>query len=353
MLIAPATAASRSSARSRLWMLVKLLISVGLLYLLLTRIDLGDLWTRIRSASPAWLAASLVVYTVMIVLSVWRWQLLLGAQRVRLGFAILFSSYLVALFYNNFLPSNIGGDVFRVADTARPAGSKTRATTVILVDRVIGLLALGLVAALGSTLGLEMTTTHGLPAAWTTWLWAGFAAAVIATAPAILTPGLFMRLLRPLTIIHPEWVGDRLEQITEALTQFRARRDAVIVCFLTAFAVQAFFVVYYAAIAKALGVPVSFWDLAVIVPLSFLVQMMPVSINGFGVREAAFSFFFTRLGFPLASALAVSLVGTGVQMLFSLSGAAVHVARRSSPTAGDLPGTNRHLHEHPQEAPVS
>jgi hypothetical protein len=81
--------------------------------------------------------------------------------------------------------------------------------------------------------------------------------------------------------------------------------------------------------------------------------MMPVSINGFGVREAAFSFFFTRLGFPLASALAVSLVGTGVQMLFSLSGAAVHVARRSSPTAGDLPGTNRHLHEHPQEAPVS
>ena len=50
------------------------------------------------------------------------------------------------------------------------------------------------------------------------------------------------------------------------------------------------------------------WDLAVIVPLSFIVQMLPVSVNGFGVREATFSFYFTRVGLSMESALLVSLV---------------------------------------------
>jgi len=58
------------------------------------------------------------------------------------------------------------------------------------------------------------------------------------------------------------------------------------------------------------------------------VQMLPVSVNGFGVREATFSFYFTRVGLPIESALLVSLVGTALIMLFSLTGAAVYVGRR-------------------------
>ena len=44
--------------------------------------------------------------------------------------------------------------------------------------------------------------------------------------------------------------------------------------------------------------PITVWDLAVIVPISFVVQMLPLSVNGFGLREATFSFYFTRLGPP-------------------------------------------------------
>jgi glycosyltransferase 2 family protein len=74
-------------------------------------------------------------------------------------------------------------------------------------------------------------------------------------------------------------------------------------------------------------VPVSPWHMAVVVPISFLVQMLPISVNGFGVREATFSFYFTRLGLPIEAALVVSLVGAGLVMVFSLSGAAVYVTR--------------------------
>ena len=86
--------------------------------------------------------------------------------------------------------------------------------------------------------------------------------------------------------------------------------------------------VFYAAVAYALHIAIGPWDLAVIVPLSFVIQMVPVSINGFGVREAAFTLYFSRLRLPIESALLVSLVPTALVMLFSLSGAAIYVGRR-------------------------
>ena len=62
-----------------------------------------------------------------------------------------------------------------------------------------------------------------------------------------------------------------------------------------------------------------------LVPLSFVVQMAPVSVNGFGVREATFGVYFTRLGLPLESALAVSLIGAVLIMVFSLTGAVAYL----------------------------
>ena len=62
-------------------------------------------------------------------------------------------------------------------------------------------------------------------------------------------------------------------------------------------------------------------------PLSFIVQLLPVSVNGFGVREATFSFYFTRIGQPIESALLMSLVAQALVMLFSLTGAAVYISR--------------------------
>ncbi len=77
-----------------------------------------------------------------------------------------------------------------------------------------------------------------------------------------------------------------------------------------------------------MGIPIGFAELAVIVPISFIVQMLPVSMNGFGVREATFGFYFSRLGLPLESALLVSFMGAALIMIFSLSGGVAYMARQ-------------------------
>src|SRR5436190_20603228 len=160
-----------SPARRRALILFKLAVSVALLALLFSKIDAGRLWTTARRASLPWLGAGLAVYLVNVLASVWRWRILLEAQAVDVPGATLLGSFLVALFFNNFLPSNIGGDVVRIRDTAREARSKTLATIVVLTDRVIGLIGLALVAALGATMAAG---GRGAPPIWPTWLWAGF-----------------------------------------------------------------------------------------------------------------------------------------------------------------------------------
>ena len=325
----PPASASNPLHPGRRYTLValKLGVSLILLWILFARIDVGKLWAGTHTASIPWLIAALAIYATSVAASVWRWRLLLDAQDVHVATNRLAGSYLVALFFNNFLPSNIGGDVIRIRDTARPAGSKTLATAVVLVDRGLGLMGLVLVAACGASLAAGGATRGALPIV-PAWLWAGFLFGAGLSAPAVLAPAGFGRMLQPLRIIHPEWIDNRIEKITGVLSRFRNRPGALAGCFGGAVFVQAATVVFYAAVAYALHIAIGPWDLAVIVPLSFVIQMVPVSINGFGVREAAFTLYFSRLRLPIESALLVSLVPTALVMLFSLSGAAVYVGRR-------------------------
>ena len=307
------------------WMLVaKIAVSVLLLWLLFSQIDVGRLWTYARRASPVWLLAALALYFVAACISVARWGRLLHTQHVPIPDSRLMKSYLVSMFYNNFLPSNIGGDVIRIADTAKAAGSRTLATTIVFVDRLVGLMGLAFVAAIGATTARVRPPGPVGPAA----LWGGLGAVTIACAPALMKPEALEWLLRPLRVIHAEWIDKRVEHLKTALEKFRAGLATLVLCFVASIGVQVALVFFYVAIARSMGIPISAWNLATIVPISFIVQMLPVSINGFGLREATFGFYFTHLGLPLESALIVSFVGAALMMLFSISGAVVQFSER-------------------------
>src|SRR3954453_4906581 len=251
---------------------LKVIVSLGLLYLLFSRVDVSRLWGVARQASPAWLVMALVLYLAMVLSSAVRWGVLLRAQHVRLPFSFLTQSFLVATFFNNFLPSNIGGDVIRITDSAKAAGSKTLATTVVLIDRGLGVLGLALMAATGATMMQRMAVGPVGPR----MLWAGFGLGAMIATPALLMPETTTKLLQPLRVFHQEWVDERIAKLTYALTRFKETPAALVGCFAGAIVVQGLLVVFYVAIARSIAIPIGFAELAVIVPVSFIVQMLPV-----------------------------------------------------------------------------
>src|SRR5262249_51420017 len=150
------------------------------------------------------------------------------------------------------------------------------------------------VAALGSTLSTRLSgaTSPVDPSL----LWIALAGGLLVAVPALIAPQRVGRLLSPLRAVHQEWVDERLDRLTSALARFKGAPAALVGCFAGSIGVQVVLVGFYAAIARALHLQVPTFHLAVLIPLSFIVQMMPLSVNGLGVREWVFGSYFTRVG---------------------------------------------------------
>jgi glycosyltransferase 2 family protein len=302
----------------------KLLLSVGLMAFVLRDTSLTSLWNMFRRVQPSWILAAMSMHGLVLAVSVWRWHVLLGAQHVRVPARTLAESFWVALFFNNFLPSNIGGDVVRIADTSRPAGSKTLATMVILVDRVLGLFALTSVGAMGALSARAM----GIDIPGTLWIEIGALATLALCVLLFFAPSVLDLALSPVRALGHPWVVEKLVTLQETLARFRARPSALAGALAGALIVQAVVVAFYTLTARSLSIPLPLVMAGVLVPVAMVVQMAPVSINGFGLREAVFSFFFVRFGLSVEAAVAVSLLGTALIMLFSLGGGALFLLRR-------------------------
>lgn len=308
--------------------LVRFGISAALLYVVLRSIDLPAFLDRVTSMNPAWIALALAAYVTTMSVSVWRWNRLLRAQHIDVAKRQLTESMWVSMFFNNFLPSNIGGDVVRITDTAPAAGSKTLATTVVLVDRVLGLSALVVVAASGALVA-HMLGVH-VPGA--RWLWIasalGAAIAICVIAMPHLVGNAVGHALRPIRAMNKPWLTERAQRLEDAVIRFRNAPGALAGAFGGALVVQITIVAFYLLTAEGLSVPLPIFLGAVLIPVSLVVQMAPVSINGFGVREAVFAFFFRRFGLPTDAAVALSLVSTGMVMGLSLVGGLMFLRRR-------------------------
>jgi uncharacterized membrane protein YbhN (UPF0104 family) len=160
------------------------------------------------------------------------------------------------------------------------------------------------------------------------WLWIGCGALVAAAILVIAMPDFVGHLFAPLRALRNPWVTERAQRLEEAVMRFGKAPRVLAGAFGAAIVVQVAIVAFYLLTAKGLSVPLPLLLGAVLIPVSLAVQMAPISINGFGVREAVFAFFFRRFGLPPDAAVALSLVSTGMVMGLSLVGGLLFVKRR-------------------------
>jgi uncharacterized protein (TIRG00374 family) len=308
---------------------VKVGVSLALLAYLLSTTDLGALIRRIRSGDMLLLAGAVAIYILTIALATWRWRLLLSAQGYRATMGHLSASYLVATFFNNFLPSNVGGDVIRVRDSSRLTGSTTASLAVVAIDRILGLGALYLLAVLAYVFGGP--TVRGLAGALPALVALGIVFAVMGYV--YVTPGVAGKLMSVSRLDASPWIRERFEVAQSAVHVYREQVAVVWLAFAASVALQALVVCYYYEVARSLRIALPLSACFLVVPLCTLVQTVPVSFNGWGIRESVFIVYFRQLGLSRDSALAFSLVGAGLIVILSLSGAVVWSSRTAPPDA--------------------
>jgi hypothetical protein len=301
-------------------------VSFALLGYLLSTTDLGALLRRVREGDVLLLGAAVGLYVAMLALSTWRWRLLLAVQGFPTSLRALTASYLIATFFNNFLPSNIGGDVVRVRDSSRLTGSTTTSLAVVAIDRIIGLGALYALALLAFVFGGSQV--RHLAGARVVLLGLGLVFAALALV--FLRPGIARRLMALSGLSARPWAQAHFETVQASVHVYRNQIGAILKALAASLALQTIVVFYYWSVAHALRIPLPLAACFLMVPLCTLVQTVPISFNGWGVRESVFAVYFGQIGLSRDSALAFSLVGAGLIVLLSLSGAVVWTSRRTS-----------------------
>jgi glycosyltransferase 2 family protein len=305
---------------------VKLGVSFALLGYLLSTTDLVALLQRVREGDVLLLGTAVALYAAMLGLSTWRWRLLLAVQGFPASLRALSASYLIATFFNNFLPSNIGGDVVRVRDSSKLTGSTTTSLAVVAIDRILGLGALYALALFAFALGgAQVRLLAGARV-----VLIGLGLVFLGLGVVFLRPGIARRLMALSGLASRAWAQAQFETVQASVNAYRDQIGAVLLALAASLALQTIVVLYYWSVAHALRIPLPLGACFLMVPLCTLVQTVPVSFNGWGVRESVFIVYFGQIGLSRDSALAFSLVGAGLIVLLSLSGAVVWTSRRTS-----------------------
>lgn len=281
---------------------------------------------KLRSLVPVWdpstialLAGGIAFTTLGIVLSAYRWQRVLAAMQLPSRLRPLLQAYLASQFLSNFLPSTIGGDALRVTRLSalsrdENGGGTPAAFASVVLDRMSGWLILPVLCIAGllinpSLLHLGRSSRAALAISLAALV------ALVAVVAAAGSPHLGGRLAG-----HDSWLRF-LGAVHLGLARMARRPGAALQVVVASVVYQLAIVAAGILAAKAIGIHIGPTALLAFIPVVSIVQVLPVTVGGLGVREGAFTLFLQPLGVPAGQAIALGLAMYAMHLIASLLGA--------------------------------
>jgi glycosyltransferase 2 family protein len=311
-----------------LFNLFKIAVSLGLIVYLLSLVDLQALWQLIVGADFWLLLLALGLYIGAITLGCVKWVMLLQPLQMSAPFSELLAYTFVGLFFGNVLPSNLGGDVVRAYDLATATRRPEDAAISVLVDRLMGLVAYFAAAVVMAVVTLLLLGGSMEMETIIVWVLIGFGALLFGLAllfsRRLTMRGAFLFDLPLLRAFRPTAL-----RIFHALQAYRNSYGTLVRALTVSLAVMLLSSVVQLTIGRALGLAIPALYFFLFNPLIAFVLVVPVSVNGIGLKEAAFVFFFGLVGVARSEALSISLVFHAIIVASSLPGGLLWLRRRS------------------------
>lgn len=307
--------------------LLKLFFSVGMLVFIfrkvLQRDGAEDLVARLSELHWAWVVAAVLMQLIAIGFSTVRWQRLLVGQGILASWRFLSGSIMIARFWGAFTPGGFTGfGGWRIYDVAKHTGKTARATATIGVEMILGQLAFGVVVMAGSLFGMRFIGTDGV-----LLVNAVFLSIIVIGIAFLAQPQLFLFFTR----FVPEGIRARVQTLIDAVGAYRGKAGLLTQAAALGVGTHAFNNLIYVCAARALGVELSLGEVFFASSLQILATLIPASINGIGLREAAAVALYTSpaIGLPLAVAVLIPTLGFACEMFVSAFGGLIFLLRKS------------------------
>jgi len=307
---------------------LKAVISLGLLGYL---IYLADPLKILEVLDQVWyengiiylsVAAGLFLLSLM-VLS-FRWQILVSGYGLSIPTRLLFKYYLIGLFFNNFLPTGIGGDVLRIYNLIQSSGDRTVSFASVMTERLLGISST-LILALISVLILREEFRNNL----TLYIILGMIALVvlffvIAFSEKLATP--IANLTKKITFLR---LGERIQKFLDAIRFYSGSKIIYLKIFVVSLFGQILIIIKAYCLGLALGIEVNIIYMFLVVPITIILSMLP-SINGIGFRDGGYVILLAKVGVSKAAALSLSFLTLFIPILISISGGILFMLQKKA-----------------------
>jgi glycosyltransferase 2 family protein len=286
---------------------------------ILWKIDVGRSAHIIASARLAYFLLAVAIMVATIWPMAWRWQLLLRAKGIDDSLGWLTRAYFVSYTAGQVIPSSVGGDAFRIYETAkRHPGRTGQIAGSVLLERALGGVATLVLAAVGFGIAVGSYDVGA-------YVWIELGLVLAAAAGCVL---LFSRSARPflrrfVPLLRRVWLERPVRSVYESIHDYRRNVRLLVGVCLATVGIQAVRVIAIWSAGEAVGIDLSPRPYFVMGPLLFLVMLIPVTISGLALRESFFVSFLGKLSVSADKAFAAGFVFFAVTLGMSLIGAGI------------------------------
>jgi uncharacterized protein (TIRG00374 family) len=301
----------------------KLAVSGLLIGYLLGKLDLSVICGYVKAAKFSWIIIAVCLLGIGRLITGWRWRVLLNVQGIHIPFPTILSFLFVSNFFNTFLPSTIGGDTMRASDSSRHSRLPAESITTIVVERMMGICALATIAFVSFLYGIG-SDRNLLPFFWPVTL-----LVVLTYAALILT--LNRRLAEfaaaALGKTRLKGLSRRIRKVSSVLSELKQDKASMMKAGLLSLLLQVNVIIFTYVAALSVNLRIPLIDFFVIVPIILVILILPVSINGIGLRENAYALMFA--GYITGEeAVALSWVLLALSLFLGGVGGIFYIGRR-------------------------
>jgi uncharacterized membrane protein YbhN (UPF0104 family) len=299
--------------RRYLWLFLRLLFVAAVFAFILSRLDLPAFAEQVRSLNPLYIVPGVVLSIAALALASLRLKIIVNVVAPGLSLFSLFALNLVGLFYGQFLPGVVTGDVVKAYYLARTQADKVSIYSAVLVDRLVGISMnglLGVVTLIGNTLVLE---TLGMDA----------------NVPVIFLVLAAVGLVGGYTLFPALGRWERrmpslVASFYRSIRMYREHPGTLVKAIVVNFAFFLIWSVGFWCLALAVGLnQLAFPTVLLILAVVSFAQFIPLSINGWGVREGALIVLLSAYGVLGEQALLLSLLVAVVNLAVAALGGLV------------------------------
>lgn len=305
--------------RGLLVFLGKCAVSAALIGLLLSRLSFDEIRAAMDDPRWGWLVLAFAIYGLSAVGGALQWRWILGAAGLRTPAREIQRLYFIGLFFNNFLPANVGGDAWKIVDLGRQEHRPLTVFCSTLLDRLIGLAALAglavvmLIVASAAAIPLPTVALGMVP----------IFLLLVAVLALLISRRIGSGLADLLRRLRLGRLADPLERVVDEFGVYRSRVRWLNRIFLFSLLIQGLRMATHLLVARGLGFTIGgdqVVQLLVLVPVLAVSLTLPITINGIGLREQVSERLLVWAGLAVPQAVAMELGAFLVQVLFSLQG---------------------------------